>query len=161
MQNSDEYSQEWKSSTLQAQNQNMRDQIWATGLNSSTWLHGAREQALEYLVKCLIRFQNRTFNQIQIMPRYRSNEYVQKFGISSGTGFRFEEGDNHGLGSVFIYVLITNSEIRVEKPSKAIWLISFGMTTKMLKISWTFSWQISQKVWRKQGWRDWINRLRH
>ena len=77
MQNSDEYSQEWKSSTLQAQNQNMRDQKWATGLNSSTWLNGAREQALEYLVKCLIRFQNRTFNQIQIMPRYRSNEYVQ------------------------------------------------------------------------------------
>ena len=27
-----------------------------------------------------------------------------EFGISSGTGFRFEEGDNHGLGSVFIYV---------------------------------------------------------
>ena len=43
-----------------------------------------------------------------------------EFGISSGIGFRFEEGDNHGLGSVFIYVLITNSEIRVEKPSKAI-----------------------------------------
>ena len=57
-----------------------------------------------------------------IMPRHRSNELQNcaEFGISSGTDFRFEEGDNHGLGSVFIYVLITNSEIRVEKPSKAI-----------------------------------------
>ena len=160
MQNSDEYSQEWKSSTLQAQNQRdrLRDQIWATGLNSSTSLHGAREQALEYLVKCLIRFQNRTFNQINnnyAAPSFK--RICAEFGISSGTDFRFKEGDNHGLRSVFIYVLITSSEIRVEKPSKAIWLISFGMTTKMLKIILTFSWQISQKVWRKPGWRDRIN----
>ena len=56
-QNSEEYSQEWKSSTLQVQDQihGLRDQIWATGLNSSTSQYGAQEQAVEYLVKCLIR----------------------------------------------------------------------------------------------------------
>ena len=56
-QNSEEYSQEWKSSTLQVQDQihGLRDQIWATGLNSSTSKYGAQEQAVEYLVKCLIR----------------------------------------------------------------------------------------------------------
>ena len=56
-QNSEEYSQEWKSSTLQVQDQihGLRDQIWAIGLNSSTSQYGAQEQAVEYLVKYLIR----------------------------------------------------------------------------------------------------------
>ena len=61
-QNSEEYSQEWKSSTLQVQDQihGLRDQIWATGLNSSTSQYGAQEQAVEYLVKCLIRIAEQT-----------------------------------------------------------------------------------------------------
>ena len=60
-----------------------------------------------------------------------------------------------------LILVITSSAMRVEKLSKAIWFISSGVTTKMLKISLTFSRQISQKVWRRPGGRDWISRLRH
>lgn len=60
-----------------------------------------------------------------------------------------------------LILVITSSAMRVEKLSKAIWFISSRVTTKMLKISLTFSRQISQKVWRRPGGRDWISRLRH
>ena len=136
MQNSVEYLQGRKFSTLQAQRW-LSGRIWVTGLNSSTSQYGAQRQAVEYLVKLSIRFQNRssrfwcfTFTSksegfflrwvefrvnrlfqvtrlsvgyIIIMARHRSNEYSE-FGISPSANFRFKEGDNHGLGSVSVYV---------------------------------------------------------
>ena len=39
------------------------------------------------------------------MTRHCSNEYIADFGISSSADFRFKGGGNHGLGSVFIYVI--------------------------------------------------------
>ena len=59
MQNSVEYLQGRKCSTLQAQRW-LSGRIWVTGLNSSTSQYGAQRQAVEYLVKLSIRFQNRS-----------------------------------------------------------------------------------------------------
>ena len=46
---------------------------------------------------------------IIIMARHRSNEYAE-FGISPSANFRFKEGDNHGLGSVSVYVSYVGPE---------------------------------------------------
>ena len=46
---------------------------------------------------------------IIIMTRHRSNEYAE-FGISPSADFRFKEGDNHGLGSVSVYVSYVGPE---------------------------------------------------
>ncbi|PFX12313.1 hypothetical protein AWC38_SpisGene23752 [Stylophora pistillata] len=105
-----------------------------TGLNNSTLLSGALLQAVEFLVNYLTWFQNRsnrfcsitfisqpeefflrwvesalpgdtTFSQMKNnydQPSFR--RLCSEFGISSSTDFRFKEGRNHGLGSVFIYV---------------------------------------------------------
>ena len=67
-----------------------------------------------------------------IMTRHRSNEYAE-FGISPSADFRFKEGDNHGLGSVSVYVSYVgpgvdystaypekNSAMRVEKLLKEV-----------------------------------------
>ena len=47
---------------------------------------------------------------IIIMARHRSNEYAE-FGISPSANFRFKEGDNHGLGSVSVYVSYVGPEV--------------------------------------------------
>ena len=98
-----------------------------------------------------------------------------EFGISPSADIRFKSGDNHDLGSVFIYV--TNAgpmAISISYPvnnkfsdgcGKAIKgnLISFIRSdyANWLTGNSTSSWQTSQKVSRKLGWRDWISRLRH
>ena len=43
------------------------------------------------------------------MARHRSNEYAE-FGISPSANFHFKEGDNHGLGSVSVYVSYVGPE---------------------------------------------------
>ena len=170
MQNSEECSQERKSSIPQAQNQRdgLQGQTWATGLDGLPSQYGAQRQAVEYFVRCLIRFQNRSshfwcFTSISPSERFPlrwvesalprdptfsqiNNDYDKpsfkricaEFGFSLGAYFCFQEGDNHSLGSVFIYVTkvgpegnphshileLTSSVMKVENPSKVIWSTS-------------------------------------
>ena len=149
-------------------NYRLQGQTWATGLDSLPSQYGAQLQAVEYLVRCLIRFQNRSshfwcFTSIsplegfslrwvesalpgdptfsQINNNYDKPSFKRicaEFEFSLGTYFCFKEGDNHSLGSVFIYVTkvgpegnphshileLTSSVMNVENPSKVIWSTS-------------------------------------
>ena len=95
------------------------------------------------------------------------------FGIDSSSDFRCQEGENHDLESVFIYISNLSQQLqtliqeegssvtKVEKPSKEIWSTSWGMTSWKFRGNSTSSWQASQKVWHTPEWRDWISRLKH
>ena len=71
--------------------------------------------------------------------------------MSSAPDFRFKEGDNQGVVSVFIYVShvgpkADHSITYSEKPSKAIRFISLEIIMLKLRGNLTSSWQIIQKI---------------
>ena len=141
LQNLEEHSQGRKFSTLQAQNERNGSwgRIWTTGLNGPTSQYCAQRQAVEYLMKFSIRFQNRSsrfwcftstlqsegfswdgWNSEWIgssrWPNFQPDNYdspllqriCAEFGVLSSAGFK--GGDNHGLGTVFIYVSYVGPE---------------------------------------------------